>query len=105
MAPHVHRNARLGPQVLINDTWYKPKPRDGTLSDVRGPLAIVREPCGRRGRYSVTRLNATSTAKFGHIRLVLSGAAPAITALFQDAVVWDAFIAVVGLPVVSRGFS
>ena len=23
MAPHVHRNARLGPQVLINDTWYK----------------------------------------------------------------------------------
>jgi hypothetical protein len=50
------------------------------------------------------RLNATSTAKFGHIRLVLSGAAPAISALFQDAVVWDAFIAVAGLkspPVVS----
>jgi hypothetical protein len=23
MAPHVHRNARMGPQVLINDTWYK----------------------------------------------------------------------------------
>jgi hypothetical protein len=34
-------------------------PRDGalTLSDVRSPtLAIVCEPCGRRGRYSVARL-------------------------------------------------
>ena len=34
-------------------------PRDGalTLSDVRGPtLAIVCEPCGRRGRYSVAKL-------------------------------------------------
>jgi hypothetical protein len=34
-------------------------PRDGalTLSDVRGPtLRIVCEPCGRRGRYSVTKL-------------------------------------------------
>jgi hypothetical protein len=58
------------------------------------------EACDRE----IGRLNATSTAKFGHIRLVLSGAAPAITALFQDAVVWDAFIAVAGLqapPVVS----
>jgi hypothetical protein len=54
----------------------------------------------------IGRLNATSTAKFGHIRLVLSGAAPAITALFQDAVVWDAFTAVAGLqspPVVRSG--
>ena len=52
----------------------------------------------------IRRLNATSAAKFGHIRLVLAGAAPAIAALFQDAVVWDAFIAVAGLqslPVVS----
>jgi hypothetical protein len=45
----------------------------------------------------IGRLNATSAAKFGHIRLVLSGAAPAVTALFQEGVVWDAFIAVAGL--------
>jgi hypothetical protein len=34
-------------------------PRDGalTLADVREPtLAIVCEPCGRRGRYSVAKL-------------------------------------------------
>jgi hypothetical protein len=34
-------------------------PRDGalTLSDVRSPwLAIVCEPCGRRGRYNVAKL-------------------------------------------------
>ena len=54
----------------------------------------------------IGRLNATSAAKFGHIRLVLSGAAPAITALFQEGVVWDAFLAVARLqaaPVVSGG--
>ena len=54
----------------------------------------------------IGRLNATSALKHGHIRLVLSGAAPAITALFQDAVVWDAFIGVAGLqppPVPSVG--
>ena len=45
----------------------------------------------------IGRLNAISAAKFGHIRIVLSGAAPAITALFQDALVWDTFIAVAGL--------
>jgi hypothetical protein len=36
-------------------------PRDGPLilSDVRGPtLAIVCEPCSRRGRYNVERLMA-----------------------------------------------
>jgi hypothetical protein len=52
------------------------------------------------------RLNATSASRFGYIRPVLSGAAPAITALFQDALVWDMFIAVAGLqppPVVSGG--
>ena len=35
-----------------------PMPRDGSLilSDVRGPfLSLVREPCGRRGRYRVVR--------------------------------------------------
>ncbi len=54
----------------------------------------------------IGRLNATSTARFGYIRPVLSGAAPAVTALFQEGVVWDAFIAVAGLqspPVVSGG--
>ena len=54
----------------------------------------------------IGRLNATSAARFGHIRLVLSGAAHAIAALFQDVVVWDAFIAVAGLqalPVASGG--
>ena len=44
----------------------------------------------------IGRLNATSVAKFGHIRLVLSGAPP-IAALFQEGVVWDAFIAVAAL--------
>jgi hypothetical protein len=36
-------------------------PRDGamTVSDLRGPtLAIVCEPCGRRGRYAVDKLMA-----------------------------------------------
>jgi hypothetical protein len=36
----------------------------------------------------IGRLNATSTSRFGYIRIVLSGAAPAITTLFQDALVW-----------------
>ena len=44
----------------------------------------------------IGRLNATSTARFGYIRPVLSGAAPAITALFQEGVVWDTFVAVAG---------
>jgi hypothetical protein len=54
----------------------------------------------------IGRLNATSTARFGYIRPVLSGAAPAITALFQEGVVWDAFFEVAALPsaaVVSGG--
>jgi hypothetical protein len=54
----------------------------------------------------IRRLNATSASRFGYTRAVLSGAAPAITALFQDALVWDTFIAVAGLqapPVVSGG--
>jgi hypothetical protein len=45
----------------------------------------------------VARVNATSALQHGHIGMVLSGAAPAIRALFQDAVVWEAFIAVAGL--------
>jgi hypothetical protein len=54
----------------------------------------------------IRQLNATSASRFGHIRIVLSGAARAITALFQDAVVSDSFIAVARLrspPVVSGG--
>ena len=45
----------------------------------------------------IGRLNATSAAKFGHIPLVLSGAAPAVTALFQDVIVRDIFTQVAGL--------
>jgi hypothetical protein len=45
----------------------------------------------------IGRVNATSALGLGYIPLVLSGAAPAIKALFQDAVVWDAFVAVAGL--------
>ena len=53
-------------------------------------------------RYPAIRtVNATSALGLGYIPLVLSGAAPAVKALFQDAVVWDAFIAVAGLR--SRG--
>jgi hypothetical protein len=51
------------------------------------------EACDRE----IGRLNATSALGLGYIPLVLSGAAPAIKALFQGAVVWDAFIAVAGL--------
>jgi hypothetical protein len=46
----------------------------------------------------VGRLNATSALQHGHIPLVLAGAAPAIKALFQDVLVWDAFISVARLP-------
>jgi hypothetical protein len=45
----------------------------------------------------IGRLNATSTARFGHIPMVLSGAAAPIATLFRDALIWDAFIAVAGL--------
>jgi hypothetical protein len=48
------------------------------------------EACDRE----IGRVNALG---LGHIPIVLSGGAPAIKALFQDAVVWDAFIAVAGL--------
>jgi hypothetical protein len=45
----------------------------------------------------IGRINATSTSGFGYIRLVLSDAAPEVTALFRDVLVWDAFIAIAGL--------
>ena len=50
----------------------------------------------------IGRLNATSTARFGHIDQHVAGRSSRTAALFQDAVVWDAFIAVARLPVVSR---
>jgi hypothetical protein len=42
----------------------------------------------------IGRLNATSASRFGYIRPVLSGSATVIATLFQDVLVWDAFIAV-----------
>ena len=45
----------------------------------------------------IGRFNAISTLRFGYVRPVLSGAAPAVAALFQEGVVWDAFIAVAAL--------
>jgi hypothetical protein len=77
------------------------------MARMAGPIVKIAhtvsriEICDRE----IGRLNATSAAKFGHIRIVLSGGAPAITTLFQDALVWDTFIAVAGLqpPVVSGG--
>jgi hypothetical protein len=46
----------------------------------------------------IGRLNATTALQHGHIPLVLTGAAPAIRTLFEEALVWDAFIAVARLP-------
>jgi hypothetical protein len=46
----------------------------------------------------IGRVNATSTLGLGYVPLVLSGAAPAIKALFQEALVWDAFIGIARLP-------
>jgi hypothetical protein len=45
----------------------------------------------------IGRINATSTSGPSYVPLVLSGAVPSIRALFQDALVWDSFIAVAGL--------
>jgi hypothetical protein len=42
------------------------------------------EACDRE----IGRLNARAASRFGYIRPVLSGGAPAIAALFQDAIVW-----------------
>jgi hypothetical protein len=60
------------------------------------------EACDRE----IGRLNARAALRHGHIPLVLAGATPAITALFQDVLVWDTFIAVARLqspPVVPGG--
>jgi hypothetical protein len=46
----------------------------------------------------IGRVNATSALGFGSIRPVLSGSAPVIAVLFREALVWDAFNAVAGLP-------
>lgn len=79
-----------------------PRRRDGARGQ---PIAQIAHTvskiaiCDRE----VGRLNATSTSRFDYIHPVLSGAAPAVAALFQEGVVWDAFNAVAGLPVVSGG--
>jgi hypothetical protein len=55
----------------------------------------------------IRRVNSIES-HVGHIRPVLSGAAPAITALLGDAVVWDAFISVAELrapPLIAAGAS
>jgi hypothetical protein len=62
-----------------------------------GPIAqlvhiVVKiDACDRE----IRRVNSEGS-HLGYIRPVLSGAAPAISALLADA--WDAFIAVAGLP-------
>ena len=50
----------------------------------------------------IGRLNATSALRFGYIRPVLSGAAPAIVVMFGDAIVWDAFMMVAALQSLPR---
>jgi hypothetical protein len=64
----------------------------GMAESIMNTADIVREidECERE----IGRINATSALQLGYIPLVLSGAAPAIRALFQDVVVWDAFISV-----------
>jgi hypothetical protein len=69
------------------------------MESMAGPIAQIAHTvskitlCDRE----IGRLNATSTSRFGYTRPVLSGAAPAIAALFRDCLVSDAFVAVAGL--------
>jgi hypothetical protein len=67
----------------------------GMAESIMNIADLVREidECERE----IGRINATSALALGYIPLVLSGAAPAIKVLFQDAVVWDGFIAVARL--------
>ena len=61
MSPASRAGARCFPATVTCCCGWLTNARDGslTLSDVRGPtLAIVCEPCDRRGRYSVDRLMA-----------------------------------------------
>jgi hypothetical protein len=69
------------------------------MERMAGPIVKIARTVGRIAvcDREIGRLNATSALKFGYIRPVLSGAAPPITALFQDVSVWDAFIGVAGL--------
>ncbi len=69
------------------------------MESMAGPIAQIAHTvskiavCDRE----IGRLNATSASRFGYIRPVLSGAAPAIATLFRDCLVSDAFVAVAGL--------
>jgi hypothetical protein len=80
----------------------------GEMERMADPIAQIAHTVSRIAicDREIGRLNATSASRFGYIRPVLSGAAPAISALLADAIVWDTFIAVAGLPsaaVVSAG--
>jgi hypothetical protein len=68
------------------------------IADLVSQIAVCDHEIGRH--------NATSKSRFGYIRPVLSGAAPAIVVMFGDAIVSDTFIAVARLqsaPVVPSG--
>ena len=84
--------------------------RDRLAEEMGGmadPIAQIAHTVGRIAicDREIGRLNATSTSRFGYLRPVLSGAARAVTALFQEGVVWDVFIAVAALqaPSVASG--
>jgi hypothetical protein len=57
-----------------------------TLADVREPtLAIIREPCGRRGRYNVERLMAEhGDAKLTDLLVTLANCPKARSASIHD---------------------
>ena len=69
------------------------------MESMVGPIAQIAHTvskialCDRE----IGRLNARAALRHGRIPLVLAGATPAITALFQDVLVWDSFIAVARL--------
>jgi hypothetical protein len=63
------------------------------IAEIAGLVAQI-DACDRE----IRNLNATTGLALGHIRPVLSGAAPAVATLFGDGVVWDEFLAVAKLP-------
>jgi hypothetical protein len=104
---------RLGERVKILDALEKARAERAEHERVSAERARLAAEFGRMteaivqiGRLvreidlcdrEIGRLNATSALQHGHIPLVLAGVAPAIKALFQEALVWDAFFAVAGL--------
>jgi hypothetical protein len=63
------------------------------IAEVAGLVAQI-DACDRE----IRNINATTGLALGHIRPVLAGAAPVVSTLLGDWVVWDAFIAVARLP-------